>query len=159
MNNITIELCNEDRARLDKLIGLLEARAVQAQFLIDNAFTDQKKVDDFIAKQTNIPKKKTDEDASKTAQDEPKASDHPTLDPFPETPTAKAEPSEENKTDEAAAQTVTLADIRQKIMDLSAKDKKDQARDVIFAYGINNVKDLAEEHYAEVYQKLTALED
>lgn len=143
MTNITIELCAEDRARLDKLNERLEA-------LIDVTLTNLDKEPKAKQAELNDPV-----EAPKNAQEEPKATDHPTLDPFPETPTPKEEPSEAPAKE--AKPDVTMEMLRGKAITLAAAGKKDQVRDVVHPYA-PKVTELPEDKWAEVYEKLTALE-
>jgi hypothetical protein len=152
MNNIkvTVELCAEDRARLDKIADLLEARAIQVQADLENKL--DKPADDIneMLKKAIDPAK-----APKNAQEEPKATDHPTLDPFPEAPTAKEEPGGEPVKETKPA--VTMDMLRSKAITLAAAGKKDQVRDVVHPYA-SKVTELPENVWAEVYEKLSKLE-
>lgn len=78
----------------------------------------------------------------------------PTEDPAPEAP-------EEPETTEAPAgeekPKITLEDIRQKVVALSAADKKTEVRSIIKKYA-DKVSAIAEEAYVEVWDQLTALE-
>lgn len=176
MNEIkmTVELCTEDRARLDKIIeGLatigkrpdcskcvndvadLMERACDC---IDKASKAPKELDDVqkkLAEVVNENKKTDTVEAPKNAQDEPKASDHPTLDPFPEAPTAIEEPSE--VAEEKEEPTVTLEMLKSKVIMISAAGKKDQVRELVLSYA-PKVTELPANVWAEVYKKLCALE-
>ena len=50
--NITVELCPEDRARIDKLTEALEARIAQAQYCIEESYkansNPNKDLDDML---------------------------------------------------------------------------------------------------------------
>jgi hypothetical protein len=159
MNKITIthELCTEDRARIDKLIDLLGTRTAQAQVDLEAKYDkqDEAKVNDFLAKTMNLAKETLAEDAPKTAQDEQKVPDHPTLDPFPEVPEVKAEASEASKDEKKTD--VTMAMLTNKALLLSAADKKEQVRAIVHKYA-PKVTALPEDKWAEVYEQLTALE-
>lgn len=143
MNKIVIELCAEDRARLDKLNERLEA-------LIDVTLTSLDKAPKAKQAELNDPV-----EAPKNAQEEPKATDHPTLDPFPEMQTPKEKPSEAPAKETKPA--VTMEMLRGKAITLAAAGKKDQVRDVVHPYA-PKVTELPEDKWAEVYEKLTALE-
>ena len=159
MNEIklTVELCQEDRARLDNIISLLTTRAAQSQLVVEEKFDKQEeqKVNDFLAKTMNLAKEALAEEAPKTAQDAPKAEDHPTLDPFPETPTATEEQS--GATEKEEKPTVTMAMLTNKALTLSANGKKDQVKEIVHVYA-PKVTALPEDKWAEVYKKLCALE-
>lgn len=173
---LTMELCPEDRARLDKIIGLLEARCTQTQFVLEQEYDGQKQedekptseVDEALRKVLNGEKKlvitklkegdpgycpHNDEatEAPKTAQDEPKASDHPTLDPFPEQPTEAEDASEES------VQAVTTSELQQLVIALCRAGKKDKVREVISTYDVQTVAAIPEDKLAEVFRKLKML--
>jgi len=156
MNNIkvTVELCPEDRARIDKLTNVLEARIAQVEYRIDNGSLTEEAPDDInkmLEKALNVPTA----ESPKNATEAPESLDHPTLDPFPEQPTAKAEASEAPV--EKAKPTVTMAMLTNKALTLSANGKKDQVKEIVHVYA-PKVTALPEDKWAEVYEKLTALE-
>lgn len=184
MNNITIEFCAEDRARLDKLIAALENATTTPKLTItklnegDPGYTPheekaptQKKVS--TAAEAVQAMKDFAEKTEKTAQDAQKAEAPTTAPQEEETPTAtedtaswdpinsfaqhgeKPEPKKEKPA-------VTLEQIQQKVMQLAVADggaKKAKAREIISAYGakVSDLKDQPEK-WAEVWGKLTALE-
>lgn len=76
-----------------------------------------------------------------------------------ETEQPKNEPTEEAEPAETptAAPTVTLSDIQQKVVALSAAGKKAEVRGTIKKYA-DRVSRIAEEAYVEVWDELTALE-
>lgn len=132
MNTITIELCAEDRARLDRLTAALEARV--------SASTTE-------APAKARPKTTPTEAPSKPAE-QPE-------DPKKEEPAApRVEPT--------AAPTVTLEQIQQKVVTLATMaggTKKAKVREVISAYGakVSDLKDQPDKWH-EVWDRLTALE-
>ena len=159
---ITVELCAEDRAKIDKFTDLLEVIANQMHVILDNAFTDKEKVKAFLEKDTNpeqdpIQKELAEivANASKTAQDAPKNSDLQTPEPSPETPAPAEEPSE--AVVEEAKPSVTMEMLRNKAITLAAAGKKDKVREVVHPYAAK-VTELPADKWAEVYEKLTALE-
>lgn len=173
MNEIklTVELCAEDRARLDKIIEGLAANGKhpdcskcvkdvatvmeKACECIDKTGETPKEQDDIQKKLSEIVNggKKTDPvEAPKNAQDEPKASDHPTLDPFPEQPTAEAEASK------ASVKEVSTAELQQLVIALCRAGMKDKVREVINAYGVPTVASIPDGKRTEVFEKLKALE-
>lgn len=106
MNAITIQLCAEDRARLDRLAAIMERRVVQAETFLE-------------------------------AQEE-------------ETPEPVTEP------------TVTLAQIQQKVVQLSAANngkKKAKVRDIITAYSptVSGLTDVPEA-WPSIWESLLTLE-
>ena len=137
MNVITIELCAEDRARIDRLTKALE-----------NA---NPHCDKCVQTLADVMEDEPPIEAPEMPQEATEA-------PAPET----APPWEENATDaktEAAAPTVTLEQIQQKVVQLAAAGSKAQVRAIITAYGANvtALKDQPDK-WDEVWQKLTALE-
>jgi hypothetical protein len=159
MNNITIELCKEDRARLDRLAKALEKlQPVEtAEVFID---------DNFITKaQAFLKEEQEDQKLAVTLELEPV-----------EAPTEPQEATEANaeeitpQADETATEEptakevpeVTLEQIQQKVVQLAACDggkKKAQVREIINTYGtkVSDLKDMPEK-WNEVWDKLTALE-
>ena len=141
MNNITIELCAEDRARLDRIAALLDRQTTPTV---------------AEAKTESIPEQMT---FDTVPVDTPTESTEKTTDARDEvTPTP---PTAETLT-EAKKPSVSLEQIQQKVMQLAAANggaKKAKVRDIISTYG-TKVSDLKEQEdkWDEVWQKLTALE-
>lgn len=148
MNTITIELCAEDRKRLDDLaygLGVLAGLISQAP-----------KVEAGIKKEEETPA-----EAATTAQEAKKETTQANQ--------ANTQPGEENapkaipeavEAVEEAKPSITLAQIQQKVVQLSANaNKKATVRTIIFAYGtkVSDLKDQPEK-WEEVWEKLTALE-
>jgi len=109
MNKITIELCAEDRARLDNILAAL----------LQNGGV------------------KTDQEDADTAQAEPET---------------QAEASEE-----VPSQTVTMNDLQQKVVALSAAGRKAETRDIVKKYA-ERVSQIPEDKIPEVWDQLMALE-
>lgn len=118
MNTITIELCAEDRARLDRIIAGLEAKQASAPEVNPTQNLDQMTSEEAIAEVASLE--------------------------------AEAAPS--------GPVSVTLSDIQQKVVALSAAGKKAQAREIVKAYA-ERVTLLPEDKYAEVMDKLSALDN
>lgn len=150
MNEIkmTVELCPEDRARLDAIIDGLGALKLQSQNTIepDDA---QKALAAVLEKKNAAPT-----EAPKNAQDAPETLEHPTLDPFPEMPTAQEKQNEAPA--EKAKPKVSMEILRSLAITLSAAGKKDQVREIVHAHA-SKVTDLPENVWGEVYEKLDAL--
>lgn len=127
-NTITIEICAEDRARLDRLTAALEA--VRTPIIVEETIAEPEEYE-------------TPETATETAQKAPQPVEE--VETPQETETAQNEP------------TVTKQDILQKVIALCGAGKKAEAKDVITTYA-NSVSDLPESALAEVWDKLTALE-
>lgn len=135
MNNITIELCAEDRARLDRLAEALEKYPHKCE---NCAKTVAEGVTAFVAKEVSAP------------SEEPKSE--------PQEPT-KEEPPATNP-DDGPEPSVTLEQIQQKVIELAAGNngaKKAKVREIINAYA-QKVSDLPVDKWEEVWAKLTALE-
>lgn len=165
--NITVELCAEDRARLDKIIEKLDligkhpdrsacvasvADTInRAGKVLDGAkgTEEQDKVSKALAEVLNA-------DPPKNAQDAPEILDHPTLDPFPEQPTAKAGASE------ASVKEVTAAELQQLAIALCRQKKQPAIKEVLSEYGVQTVSEVltkvSEDKRYEVYEKLKKLE-
>lgn len=141
MNKITIELCAEDRARLDRLTAALE-NAQPAELYIDNA--------EVSASTTEAPTT-----AQEPPKEEPQTSDAPT----PENAT-QPEPESEAPVVEAQPE-VTLEQIQQKVVQIAAigATKKEKVRAVINAYGakVSDLKDKPEA-WGTVWSQLLAIE-
>lgn len=144
-NTITIELCAEDRARLDKIIEGLEKTP--------RCDKCAKTVAEVVA---TLPQAITE--PQEPTKEEPRAETHP----VEEVPENEAqEPESDAPAEKVEEPTVTLEQIQQKVVQLAAAgaDKKAKVREVISAYG-TKVSDLKgqPEKWDEVWQKLTALE-
>ncbi len=142
MNTIAIELCAEDRARLDRIYEALTTNV--AGYVVGQL------------EKYYIENKTEAAPAAARAGDNEAAEEHLTVDtPAEEVPaegkeTAKAEAVEE-------APQVSKADIQKKVVELSSAGKKDQVREIVKAYA-DKVSTIPEDKLGEVWQKLTALE-
>ena len=130
-NTIIIELCAEDRARLDAIRGALQNRP--------NCEGCVKSAQDFVKYQQNPEEPAPVEEQIPGQQDIPEA-----VEPQPE-PAAEAPK-------------VERSDIQKKVVELSQAGKKAQVRDIVTAYNNTKVSDIPEDKLAEVWDKLTALE-
>lgn len=142
MNKIIIELCTEDRARLDKIAGLLEAN-IEASLRVPVELVAERTEED-----TEMPQKTTEAEDQGNTQPEPETQEQP----------QKTEP-ESVKTEEQKPEKVDVGveDIRRLVVTLSASGKKEEARKVVQAYA-QTVSDLPADKYAEVWTQLKALE-
>lgn len=129
MNTITIELCAEDRARLDSLLAKLDR-------CIGEFIPSREGHTDYGYKAQGVEYATQDEAAEAKLEEIPEPYSEPS--PF-ETPT------------------VTRADVQQKVVALSAAGKKEKVRSVVNAYAAK-VSGIPEEKLAEVLEKLNALE-
>lgn len=157
MNTITIELCAEDRARLDRLTAALEKRVTQEEPItvsIPNPSDDyiQKTLAETLAKAT----------PSETAGNEPQATEEPAK---AETLPKEEPPKPVEKTEAPVAEdkpAVTLPQIQQKVVQLCAADKgakKPKVHAIVTAYSptVSGLKEMPEK-WQEIWDKLTALE-
>ena len=133
-----LELCAEDRARLDKIIEALS-----------KPHNCDKCVEAAVAYVT----------APATATETQEApTEAPTEAPAPTVEAPKDEsPAEAEKTAAETAPAVTLADIQQKVVALAAAGKKAEVKAIVNAYA-DRVSAIPEDKVAEVWAKLTALE-
>lgn len=141
-NNIIIELCAEDRQRIDNLTAALIANggAVEALF---KQLTPPAIIGEDIARMAAAVVSPEDgsQNAEKTTQTE--------------TPKAKENPAP--KKDAPPWEPITVADIRAKVIDLSSKGKGDEAKAIVKSYA-PSIPTLPEESFGEVMTKLNALE-
>lgn len=132
MNTITIELCAEDRARLDNILEALIGKNCQACV---NSVTK------YVA--------------AEVGQHIKPAEIHPVLDPFPDQAPEKPAEPEPVKDSEP---TVSAADVQRLVVELSAAGKKDQVREIVTAYAAR-VSAIPEDKLAEAWERLTALNE
>jgi len=144
-NTITIELCTEDRARLDRLIEAMERR--NCDECVAAACKAMKSVAERTTKNTEAPESLTN---APGAKEDPKAETTPPGDEKP-----KEEPPAPSASTSATA--IGRNDLRNKVITLSAAGKKAQAVEVIRQYA-EKVTAVPEDKIAECYDKLVALE-
>lgn len=131
-NTITIELCAEDRARLDHInVNLTE--------LIMRVMGNQ------APDMGEVLQKAAPELAGKLA------AQHPVADPFKELPKAEPVPFEQE------APQYKLEDIQQKVVALSASGKKAEVREIVKSYA-EKVSAIPADKFGEVMAKLIGLE-
>ena len=130
MNHITIELCAEDRARLDKILAALENHPNCGPCL-----ETVKDLADAIEAQPEAPKQ---EEHEAPKQEEPEA------------------PKQEATEPEPAAK-YTPNDIQQAAVRLIAAGKKQQVREIVQTYA-GKISDIPTDKCDEVMAKLAALE-
>ena len=128
-NRITIELCAEDRARLDRLAEALERKTC------DKCVTSA------------IQLVKGEQEPVQAPEAITPASNPP----------GEEKPAEKDPEPQAPVRTVDRAELRAKVIDLSAKGLKDQVRDIVKAYA-PTVKDVPDDNLVECYDRLVALE-
>lgn len=134
MNTITIELCAEDRARLDRLQATLDKMTFTEGVVLEGGVetTTEAPAEEQLPEQLNISEV-TEPEKAPEPQPEPEA-------PKPE------------------VVKVDRADIQKKVVALSGAGKKAEVRGIVLAYGNTKVSDIPEDKLAEVMEKLTALE-
>lgn len=163
-NHITIELCAEDRARLDRLAEALEKKscdlcvnqALQWQEQIlrakDTAEKKEKEPDPIQQKLAEtLAKANEPVEAPKNATEETETSTPPT------TPTEEEKPTDEEPTQLPSKKTVGRAELRAKVIELSAKGLKEQTRDIVRTYA-QTVTAVPDDKVTECYERLVALE-
>ena len=131
-NTITIELCAEDRARLDHInVNLTE----------------------LIMRVMGNPAPDMGEVLQKAAPElaEKLAAQHPVADPFKELPKAEQVPFEQE------APQYKLEDIQQKVVALSASGRKAEVRELVKSYA-EKVSAIPADKFGEVMAKLIGLE-
>ena len=135
---VTVELCDEDRARLDSIEALLKKQP-NCDKCVERAIA-------YVAP---------------TAEKAPAAEEiHTDADAKPservdEAPKPEIAAQAENSTPESA-RALTLDDVRQKVVSLSAAGKKAQVREIVTAYA-PSVSGIPEDKLVEVYGKLSEL--
>lgn len=143
-NTITIELCAEDRARLDKIIEGL-ASTPRCDHCAKAVAETVAAVTQSVTEPQEAPK------------EEPKTETNPAE----EAPQESTQEPEGSAPAEEVKLTVTLEQIQQKVVQLAAAgaDKKAKVREVISTYGtkVSDLKDQPEK-WDEVWQKLTSIE-
>ena len=130
MNTITIELCAEDRARLDSLLAKLD-RCIGEFAPSGEGHTD------YGYKSQGVEYATQDEAAEAKLKEIPEPYSEPC--PFETAPA------------------VTRADVQQKVVALSAAGKKEKVRADVNAYAAK-ISGIPEDKLAEVLEKLNALE-
>lgn len=140
MNTITIELCSEDRERLDKIIGLLSMKTVTVGLCAEDKDRINK-VNDLVEKPTEEePQKESPaEKAEATKQEE-----------LPKENTPEAQSTEQPKS------SATVEDLRKMVITLSSAGRKEEAREIIKAYA-SKVSEVPADKVDECMTKLKAL--
>lgn len=150
-NIITIELCAEDRARLDRIIEAL-GNHHNCEHCVSAAITMTKAA-------------QAEAETPTIAANEPTPT---TITPEPETPAETpaehpldAPPIEVNEpTAPEPVEVVNPSEVRSKVVDLCSKGKKAEAKAIIEAYApsVSELLKLPADKIAEAYAKLNALE-
>lgn len=163
-NNITIELCAEDRARLDRLYQVIEAQINVTQYLLDKGIpmepkkvTTEDSADDIkkaLAEVVERGKPTIEEtvEAKNTTQDEPKE-ETPTI----ITPTEEEKPTVEESAEPTPVRTVSRAELSTKVRELMTKGHKEQVKEIVKSYA-PTVPAVPDDKVTECYDRLVALE-
>ena len=165
-NTITIELCAEDRARLDRLTAALEAKSTHRESkscierawekIADKSTASEEPKDELQERLENTLK----EAAEFVGADRAQATVEPQEAPAStDEPKAEEKPTDEENTAPVPEKTVTHQDLLTKVIEVSAKDikLKAQARKIVLSYA-PRVKEVPEDKLTECYNKIVALE-
>lgn len=158
-NKITIELCTEDRARLDMIASRLEAIATQAQFIIEKAFDKPIQTDpnEDIRKaltqaiENAKPSHAEATEATKNAAEEAEKITPPITQETNEAPTAQEEPTP------TPTRTVTRTELGTKVREMMTKGFKEQTKAIVKDYA-PTVPGVPDDKVTECYNRLVALE-
>jgi uncharacterized protein len=158
-NHITIELCAEDRARLDRLAVALERKncdqCVTTAMEFAKLRLETKRETDPVqqALAETLAKASDPVEAPKNATEQAETSTPPT------TPHEEEKATVEEPAQAQPAKTVDRAELGAKVIKLCAKGQnaKDQTKDIIRSYA-TTVKLIPEDKLTEVYKKLVELE-
>lgn len=142
-NTITIELCKEDRQRLDEVIAFLGLIAGE---LKSRAPRSVSLTNDGVVVNYGTPETQ----AAETPEQPDPVNEHPVDDLPWETPEPAAEPEKPK---------YTKADVLAKVQKLAQPNSphRVEAKAIVKSYAAK-VSDIPEDKYAEVMEKLTALE-
>ena len=139
-NTITIELCSEDRTRLDTLIDRIEALATLTSYIMDHG----------IKAPTKAEEPKETVEAEKTAQDATEEKT-PTI-----TPQVEETPTVEEPTATVATKTVSRAELGAKVREMMTTGFKEQTKEIVKSYA-PTVPGVPEDKITECYERLVAL--
>ena len=152
-NKIVIEFCEADRARLDNiavLVGTLVDR-LPARINISEPDPLTKKIAAVVANAKEQKSEKPAEEGAGTAQGDEKPEALTSTHPEEEKPTAaKNEPTE---AEIASARAL----LRSKFIELSAANKKEEAKAIVLEYA-GSIPAVPADKLTECYERLCALE-
>lgn len=141
-NHITIELCAEDRARLDRLAEALE-----------------KSCSVKTVEQTDDPVEKALKAALDRASKAPESRAETTDEQTPTTtPQTEEKPTREETEPTAPIKNVTRAELGAKVREMMTKGFKEQTKEIVKSYA-PTVPGVPEDKVAECYARLVALEE
>lgn len=155
--NVTLELCAEDRARLEHLI----AEVMNLSNKVEDAAKNANPIGKATEALKNLTSKAKEAMAEKPIQEAAETPVTPaTEEPAKEKPEAeKPAETEPAKPEEASEPKITAAEIRALVQKLVAPGtgKRDATKAIVMQYAAN-VSDIPADKYTEVYEKLKALE-
>lgn len=150
MNNITIELTEDDRARLDRLTAALERVAAAYEAVSTGTEPIDTPVATAQATAEQAPTTQTDAEP-------PSVTDTPSEAPAPENNTPEPEKPAESRTEPPTATQYTMADVRSRVTALLANpESKKAVRNIVTEYA-PKVSEIPPEKYPEVIAKLDLL--
>ena len=158
-NTITIELCAEDRARLDAITARLDALATQTQFIIEKAFDKpiQTSADEDIRKALEDAinnSKPTFEEVAETPKNTTEEAEKPTL---PITPKTEEVPTVAEEPKATPTRVITRAEIGTKVREMMTKGFKEETKEIVKSYA-PTVPGVPDDKVTECYERLVALE-
>lgn len=143
--NLTVNLSEEDRERLDTIINLLKGAEDAAVQHVKNLFPQE--TQEAVAPLQPFTQE-TAPASAEPAQEPPKPAEPKELPP--------AEPKAETAPAQSAPE-VTAAELQSKVVQLVSQGKKEETRAIIMEYA-PRVGDIPSEKRAEVLERLNALE-
>lgn len=158
-NKITIELCEEDRARIDRLIAAVEKQTVQVESALKQRYDiDTEKVKDdpvqkalaeVVARASNATENHEETTETQTPTTTTQAEEKPTGE--------ENEPTGEENEPTVPVKTVTRAELGAKVREMMTKGFKEQTKEIVKSYA-PTVPEVPEDKVAECYAKLVKLE-
>ena len=157
MNTITIELCAEDRARLDAILDALKGfKAPSCDGCIKSAL---EYVDAAVQEAKKQPQEAPKDKGQQEIEERLKAAMAKASEPAPVKPAPEDAPRHDDtvaKTPEPAPD-VSISELQGLVIQLAKSGKKAEARDIVKAYA-ERLTEIPPEKYGEVFVKLKALE-
>lgn len=154
-NTITIELCSEDRARIDRLTEALERRTTQVDDVLTKKAEAQNPTNEIDPVQTALAealaKAEATVEAPKNATEEAEASTQAT------TPAEEEKPAEKADAQPEPEKTVTHADVKALYIKLAATGKRESAKAIIMPISAT-ISGIPEGELNGIYKKLVELE-
>ena len=157
MNTITIELCAEDRARLDAILDVLKGfKAPSCDGCIKSAL---EYVDAAVQEAKKQPQEAPKDKEQQEIEERLKAAMAKASEPAPVAPA----PEDDLPWGDPGAQTpepapdVSISELQGLVIQLAKSGKKAEARDIVKAYA-ERLTEIPPEKYGEVFAKLKELE-